>query len=410
MRIQPHVWAASDPSDPSTFLPQVVRNAICTHSHPNGLLGAVMHALALAHTMSSGRTPSPNDMMDAANLAENILQMMEDDFDFGLWRVAFEAEAGAFDDGWAQAVAECKEAIKDAEAACGAGGYSELVNRLDLRDPSRVGSGVLTAIAAVGLIWSEQRPREAMRIVANELGTDTDTIATMAGAILGAAADEDPPVEVMDADLFRSEANRLAEIARGGSPKNHMYPDLLHWNAPKTRADSMAQSKDGGLYVPGLGRADSMGEPIRAQRDFSWQWVALESGQTLFVKRRESLQAWDGENAARPLVPSRKTDSEEAPTDLKEVPRHSDQARDGDGAAIPLAPSRKTDSADTPTGMKEVPQHPDSAVDLDAFIEYLQLHRDDDRRVGRAIRGVANRGTPSQFMKLAAEAYDALKE
>ena len=172
----------------------------------------------------------------------------------------------------------------------------------------------------------------------------------------------------------------------------------------------MAQSKDGGLYILGLGRAEAMGEPIRAQRGFSWQLVALESGQTLFVKRRESLQAWDGENAARPLVPSRKTDSADTPTDLKEVPRNSDQARDGDGAAIPLVPSRKTDLAEAPTGLKEVPRHSDSPVDLDAFIEYLQLHRDDDMRVGRAIRGVAKRGTPSQFMKLAAEAYDALKE
>lgn len=411
MRIQPHVWAASDPSDPSTFLQDVVRNAICTHSHLNGLLGAVMHALALAHTMSSGRIPSPNDMIDAANLAENILQMMEDDFNFRLWRVAFEAEAGAFADGWAQAVSECREAIKGAEAACDMGGYSELASRLDLRDPSRLGSGVLTAIAAVGLIWSEPRPREAMRIAANELGTDTDTIATMAGAIMGAAADEDPPVEVMDADLFRSEANRLAEIALGGSPKNHGYPDLLHWNAPKTRADSMAQSKDGGLYILGLGRAEAICEPIRAsQRNFSWQWVALESGQTLFVKRRESLQAWDGENAARPLVPNRKTDSPEAPTDLKEVPRHSDQARDGDGAALPLVPRRTTETADTPTELKEVPRHSDRPVDLDRAVEHMRQNKDNNSILGRSFREMAKRGTLSQYMALAAEAYDALKE
>ena len=77
-----------------------------------------------------------------------------------------------------------------------------------------------------------------MRIAANELGTDTDTIATMAGAILGAATEADPPVEVLDADLFRSEADRLAEIAGGGKPPNHAYPDLLHWSAPMIRADA----------------------------------------------------------------------------------------------------------------------------------------------------------------------------
>ena len=34
MRIQPHVWAARNLDDPMTFLPDVVRNSICTHSHP----------------------------------------------------------------------------------------------------------------------------------------------------------------------------------------------------------------------------------------------------------------------------------------------------------------------------------------------------------------------------------------
>ena len=392
MRIQPHVWAASDPSDPSTFLPQAVRNAISTHSHPNGLLGAVMHALTLAHTISSGRFPSPNDMMDAAKLAEHILHLMEKDFDFELWQVAFEAEAGAFADGWAQAIAECKEAIKGAEAACREGGYSEIVNRLDLRHPSRVGSGVLTAIAAVGLTWDEPQPREAMRIAANELGTDTDTIATMAGAIMGAVANEDPPVEVLDADLFRSEANRLAEIALGGSPKSHRYPDLLHWKAPKTRADALAQGKDGGLYVLGLGRAKSMDEPIRAsQRGFLWQWVALESGQTLFVKRRETLQAWDGENAARPLVPIWTAEPPDAPMVLKEFP------------------SRAPETADAPILLKEDSSHPAKPVDLDAAVEHMRRNKDDNRIIGMSVRRMAKRGTPSQYMKFMAEVLDALK-
>ncbi len=380
MRIQPHVWAASDLSDPSAFLPDAVRDAVCTHSHPNGLLGAVMHALALARAMSSGQCPSPDDMMDAVEAAAGMPQTMKDDINFAIWRAAFDAESETkFDDGWAQAIAECKKTIKDAESACGAGGeagYSELANRLDLRAPSRVGSGVLTAIAAVGLTWCERRPYEAMRIAANALGTDTDTIATMAGAIMGAAADAEPPVEVLDAELFRSEANRLAEIALGGRPQSHRYPDLLHWNAPKGRADILAQKKDGGLHIHGLGPAEAMEEPIRAsQRGFSWQWVALESGQTLFVKRRETLGAWDGESAARPTVPSLTNETSKAPTESKETSRRSDRA-----------------------------------VDLDAAIAHMRENKDDDKVIGKSMRRMARRGTSTQYMKFAAEVWDALKE
>ena len=380
MRIQPHVWAASDLSNPSEFLPDVVRNAVCTHSHPNGLLGAVMHALALAHTMSSGRRPSASDMMNAVEVAASLPQIMENEFNFTVWRAAFESEAGMFDSEWSQALAECKNAIKDAEAACGAGGeagYSELVNRMDLRDPSRVGSGVLTAIAAVGLTWCERQPREAMRIAANALGTDTDTIATMAGAVMGAEADADPPVEVMDADLFRSEANRLAEIARGGRPQNHGYPDLLRWKAPKGRADILAQRKDGGLHIHGLGSADAMDEPIQAsQRGFLWQWVALESGQTLFVKRRETLEMLDSESVALPTVPNPTNGTSETPTDSKGISRRS----------------------------------PDRPVDLDAATDHMRRNKDDDRVIGKSMREMARRGTSSQYMKFAADVLDALKE
>ena len=129
---------------------------------------------------------------------------------------------------------------------------------------------------------------EAMRIAANELGTDTDTIATMAGAILGAATEADPPVEVLDADLFRAEAARLAEIAGGGQPPNHSYPDLLNWSAPTIRTDALICSKDKRLKVRGLGSvAKPLSEPIPAPRgDFRWQWIRLDFGQTMLIKRR----------------------------------------------------------------------------------------------------------------------------
>ena len=51
MRVQPHVWAARTPDNPDSFLPAVVRNSICTHSHATGLMGAVLHALCVARAL-----------------------------------------------------------------------------------------------------------------------------------------------------------------------------------------------------------------------------------------------------------------------------------------------------------------------------------------------------------------------
>ena len=237
MRIQPHVWAARAPADPESFLPDVVRNSVCTHSHPTGLVGAVFHALCVAHATRVGDLPSPDDLRAAIGAADCLPEIIARDTELGYWRIAFEQEAGNFDESWAKAMNEVREAVNlvatRSAGACGIERYEAIANTLKLRDPARRGSGMLTAVAALGLAWCETRPTEAMQIAANAIGTDTDTIATMAGAILGATVEIDPPVDVLDATMFRSEAKRLAKIATGESPPNHEYPDLLHWSARK---------------------------------------------------------------------------------------------------------------------------------------------------------------------------------
>ena len=220
MRVQPHVWASPDLDDARTYLPDVVRNTICSHSHPIGLLGSVVHALTLAQTMSTGRQPSVSDLMGAVKEAAELPKILRSDTEVGnYWRGAFERESGSFDDAWRRAIEECSEAVSVAGAsppnANGAERYAALVQGLRLRDPARRGSGMLTAVASVGLLWCEPEPEKAMRIAANELGTDTDTIASMAGAIAGAVTEAEPQVQVLDAELFRSEANRLVKVAFG---------------------------------------------------------------------------------------------------------------------------------------------------------------------------------------------------
>ena len=112
MRIQPHVWAARRPDEALSFLPDVVRNAVCTHSHPTGLMGAVLHALCVAHTMATGHRPSPDDLQTAIGVAERLPEIIESDRELGYWRTAFEKEAGVFSEAWAKAVAEAREAIR----------------------------------------------------------------------------------------------------------------------------------------------------------------------------------------------------------------------------------------------------------------------------------------------------------
>ena len=404
MRIQPHVWAARAPDDPATFLPDVVRNAICTHSHPNGLMGAVLHALTLAHAMINGRQPLPDDLIAVTRIAANITDVFQGDVEVGqYWQKTFERDSGAFGDAWARVVDDCQEAIRvaaDTSDQTGADRYAAIVDRLKLRDPARRGNGMLTAVAAVGLTWSEPRPESALSIAANATGTDTDTIATMAGAILGVNAESEPPVEVLDADLFRSEADRLSQIAIGKKPQGHQYPDLLHWSAPKTYADALVCLDHGGSHVRGLGHAELQGEPIQSQATgFMWQWLKLEGGQTLLIKRRKDIARISDEVSGNAVMQS----SDRLPPTASDIDQDSLDILDGDDGH-----SRDITTPQSPS--KDQTGRSISLSELEAMITYLETHKYDDKIVGQAIRSVVNKCTAGQIGAFLSILIDCLRE
>lgn len=403
MRIQPHVWAASNLENPATFLPDVVRNAICTHSHPEGIMGAVVHALSLAHAMNSGSNPSPDDLMTATRAVANLPSTIQRDIEVGqYWRASFERESSTFADAWQRAIDNCRTAIQAASETnrqTGADRYSAIVDRLKLTDPARRGNGMLTAVAAAGLTWCEPKPELALRIAANAIGTDTDSIATMAGAILGVNSEDEPPVEVLDAGLFRSEAERLSDIANGKRPKHYQYPDLLQWSAPKSRADALVTLENGELYVTGLGNAKALEEPIPSGSGFEWQWIRLKLGQTLLIKRRKHLATQSGKAnnlpIKRPIV-----ESQPVAGGLLQASQNVPQE---DRAAA----TSKTSSR-TPAPVQS--EKSDPQPDIEAMIHYLEKNQYANEDIGRAIRRVANKCTPGQVAAFLGVLIDRLRE
>lgn len=400
MRVQPHVWATRTTDKPESFLLDVTRNAVCTHSHPTGIMGAVIHALTLAHTMTTGTPPSPDDVADSIAVAESIPELMQGDFELhNYWRTAFEREAGSFGAAWGQAISDSRNALRAASncpvRSTGEERYSAIVDALKLREKEHIGNGIRTAIAAVGLTWCEMQPAEALRIAANALGTDTDTIATMAGAILGVIAETEPPVEVLDADLIRSEADRLSRIAQGEKPPSHRYPDLLHWAAPKTRSDALMQTSDGRLYVSGLGFAEAKGEPIIAPKGgFRWQWLKLESGQTLLIKRREALLRYDADPASLAAAP---------------VPSPANDAGQQKRKAQPDTPTPLSGYSPAQPAPQSPPLPQRRPIDLEGALNFVRENRG-DTDIGRALRGVVARGTTGEIAAFTAALIDFLRE
>ena len=405
MRIQPHVWAARDPGDPSTFLNDVVHNAICTHSHPNGILGAALHALSLAHAMVTGYSPEPEELVGSLERVSSHLDEFLRHDDVGqIWKASYEQEAGSFREAWQQSYVEAKEAIEATARTRNLKGnerYEAIIKTLGLRKQDRLGSGLLTAVAAVGLTWCETNPERALILASNAIGTDTDTIATMSGAILGVNAPSEPPVEVMDADLFRSEATRMYEISIGRDTDSFRYPDLLHWTAPKTQADALVATQSEEYHVLGLGSAKPVGQTIRSSNPgFMWQWVVTRFGQNLLIKRREMMrQRENGLESPADNAIDGSADQFSSGIDVRKRP----------GTFIDSQIPSQTAVTDT----RRAPGSERASVsqnDLQLMIDYLERYDYDDSKIGTVFRRIADNCTVDQAHWFSAVLFERLRK
>ena len=293
MRIQPHVWAAVDLGNIETFLPDVIRNAICTHGHPRGILGAVFHALCLAYTLQHRKIPGPNEWQDFVDCFHRVPELIRHDSELhDFWLPTWEQSTGRnIKASFSDVAEECLKdinLIREITKNDPASHYADIVKGTGGMSPQYRGSGTKTAILAVALAWIyKHSPKEAIKVAANLLGSDTDTIATMSGAIIGVAGDEYPSGEICDKIYIEEEASRLCAISRKQKTKSFTYPDLLKWNVSSVQSDFVG-TEHGRLAVSGLGYVETLGRSYeqKGKNGAVWQWLQLATGQKIFAKRR----------------------------------------------------------------------------------------------------------------------------
>ncbi len=294
MRIQPHVWAAPEHA-PEAFLAPVILDAVVTHGHPRGILGAAFHALCLSSALRTGDVPGPQAWEAMLSALRELPRLIESQESLELWVPVWTERGRAdlksrFDD----VISECEAHLRMFETAgrlAPEHAYEQLIQDLELRSPAARGSGTRTAFMSAFAAWLfRDRPADAIRVSANALGTDTDTLATLAGAILGAVCGAEPPGPIADRPYIIEDAERLWRIRNRESVGNHPYPDLLQWKPPRAQLDA-AGSTDRGLAIAGLGPAEPVSSEyaLRGNEDGIWQWVELWFGQSLLVKRRRDL-------------------------------------------------------------------------------------------------------------------------
>ena len=302
MRVQPHVWAAGNLADKASYIPDVIRNALCTHGHMRGIAGAVVHAASLAHVFITGKPLSPDQWPALANDIRAIPGMISGDnelmtFWVPTWtqksRQTLEDAVDTVAREWEDA-SRSAASILLARAPCDFSAiYEEVVRTLNGLNANERGSGLKCALFANVAAWISPKTgaQESIQIVANLLDSDTDTIGTMAGAVIGAAyPDASYLGPVQDHIYIRDEAERLYEVSQGKNTYSFSYPDLLYWQPPRTMIDIL-RVKDSRLHIDGLGDLNPLEAPFTGQKGTSWQWFLLSTGQTILSRFRTNLLA-----------------------------------------------------------------------------------------------------------------------
>lgn len=290
MRIQPHIWASRDLKNFQTFLPDIIRNSICTHGHPRGFLGAVFHGLCLAYALENKTSPGPEVWKEFTSTLNQVPQFIKDDNDlYNYWLPTWEKYTNEkIEESVKRVSEEYLDDIKTVELFSNNAPekqYVKLVQDTGGMGQHR-GSGSKTSLYAAFLAWKfNKNPKKAMDVSINLLGSDTDTIATMAGAILGAFVDSAPPGEICDKAYIENEMSRLCSISQGVLTESFNYPDLLKWNATSIHSNYVG-ILNGKLAISGFGNVEPCGEPYcqKTNNPACWQWLKLPFGQIILAK------------------------------------------------------------------------------------------------------------------------------
>ncbi|MFC3443918.1 ADP-ribosylglycohydrolase family protein [Sphingobium rhizovicinum] len=291
MRVQPHAWAARDLSDERQVLLDVFRNSICTHGHPRGIIGACFHACSLIFALREGRPARLLELNPMVEQLRSLSSLIQSDGDLRLfWLGAWEEASGtSFEEAAAVVLQEIEEDLALLERFEGAqlpAIYVETLEALGGYEPSSRGSGTKTAIiAAFAASLSDiSDPRDSLLTIINALGSDTDSIATMAGSIIGACTNRECDGTIQDREYIQSEAIRLASVAERREVTSFRYPDLRSWKPARAAIDAIGVL-EGKLWLSGLGQLEPLDRMMRTGAD-AMGWCQLPFGQTILARIR----------------------------------------------------------------------------------------------------------------------------
>lgn len=280
MRIAPHIFWADEPRD---LVARVFSDGITTHGHPRALVGALTYASVLHYAASSNHTLQFGELVDVASRAlvpsSEVVKLLPDGW----------GDAELFCKTWEATNIEMAQLLDEVKASLEQGALSPptaTLERLGCTDPSVNGAGTVTAAGAIYLAARfASRPSGGLLAAAFLRGGDTDTLASMTGAVLGslhgtdwtnglayAVQDRDYLVDMALLTAQRQFADRRIRGVPPLSARQHLLDLLTAGNTSSVR-----------LFPDGRSVAAVSMEPLGGQQQMHRATLQLRDGQVVFV-------------------------------------------------------------------------------------------------------------------------------
>ena len=192
MRVAPHCVVGARSNDFHRTLVDIIIDGIATHGHPRALVGAAAYGYALWTALRQAGTLSYGDLIRRTISEAPRWAKLPDEAEYpDIWRtVADEAFEGGYEALWEQTVREMVSLLEVADQGLSQGALSverEVLERMGTFDRKVNGAGTISAASAIFLASRNAAdPLNGIIEAAYATGADTDTIASMTGAILGA--------------------------------------------------------------------------------------------------------------------------------------------------------------------------------------------------------------------------------
>ena len=306
MRVLPHALFLSGEETATGLMHDVVLDGSATHGHPRALVGATVYAHAAWSLMRKSGTLRFGELLDKLiDEAPVWSEFPKRDRKKSSWFESADETTNGYEPLWNRTVREMHELLVTARRGVQAGALAD--DRTVLKDLGCFGrargAGTISAAAAAYLAARHAaQPKQAVLRAAFEKGADTDTLAAMAGGLVGCTSGIEwlpqPWFRVQDAKYLRRMASCVI-LGPDGADERPVKP----LSNPRLVFSQLALKGSHEVFLSGSIRARAAvmpnPKPIAKSIAVSAWRLNTTDGQTMYITKVKRLT-----NKSRSIRPS----------------------------------------------------------------------------------------------------------